>query len=688
MADDFGNGIATSGAMTAGQWKSGEVETSGDSDWFAVTLTASYIYNFSTLPGGGKNSSTTLDPEVTLYDSTGAELAHDLDGGDGEQVSFSHVIRKTGTYYVEVQGENDTTGSYQVLASQGSWVDITRPAITGNYPSDGATATLPFAIRFVFNENMQRGTGTIRITDSSGEVVATYNAATSDAVSISYNELYIDTGTDLDLGEDYRVELPEGAVQDMAGNGNAASSSYNFSTSAPEPDDYGDDLNTNGSLYVHPTDSYLGTIETRGDRDWLRVYLQEGATYEIAIEPPTGKQWTPLDDPYVSLYGTQGGLLAVNDNGGEGDSALIKYTALASGAYYVEARAADHLSLGSYAASIRMLDAAMPVVTSFSPTDEGTRVAVDASVVMSFSEPVVRGSGTIYLKNASGATIEAFSAAGSTRISIVSDAYGSTVTINPTRDLLAATGYRLEIPAGAFKDAAGIGSPAVTSYNFWTVGAGVSLTGDAGDNLLTGSWGEDTLTGLAGDDTLAGGESGHDQLDGGAGVDAAVFPGRAWEYTFHTLAQGRELIHMTGDTDTLIGIERIVFDDMSYAMDIDGTAGTVARILGFVMGTADLPELAGVGLRLLDSGMGEEQLMQKALDLVLGPHFSNTALVELGFANVFGVPAPADALATYVALLDSGDTSPAALALRASWLTENLDNIGFGWLQVAGLPYA
>ncbi|QTP54587.1 hypothetical protein HNO51_07760 [Billgrantia sulfidoxydans] len=78
---------------------------------------------------------------------------------------------------------------------------------------------------------------------------------------------------------------------------------------------------------------------------------------------------------------------------------------------------------------------------------------------------------------------------------------------------------------------------------------------------LDGALGHDTLIGGAGNDILRGGR-GNDVLDGGAGIDTAHMEQNHDAYTVRFDDDGS--IHMAGgseDTDTLVGIERVLFAD-------------------------------------------------------------------------------------------------------------------------------
>jgi len=109
-------------------------------------------------------------------------------------------------------------------------------------------------------------------------------------------------------------------------------------------------------------------------------------------------------------------------------------------------------------------DTTPPILTSTSPADEATRVAIDANLTLIFSEAITRGTGTLELKNSAGTIIESFNIATSTRVTVS----GSTLTVNPFSDLAYSTGYRLEISPGAIKDLSGNSYEGTTAYNFTT----------------------------------------------------------------------------------------------------------------------------------------------------------------------------------------------------------------------------
>jgi len=94
----------------------------------------------------------------------------------------------------------------------------------------------------------------------------------------------------------------------------------------------------------------------------------------------------------------------------------------------------------------------------------------------------------------------------------------------------------------------------------------------------------------------------------------------------------------------------------------------LALCLGAVFGREGLTNklFVGIGLQLLDAGTSYQALMQAALAAKLGANASNTAVVNLLFANVVGTAPDASALALYKGLLDSGTLSQGQLGVAAA----------------------
>lgn len=107
---DIPGDATTTASMAVGEVFEGELELAGDKDWIAVTLTAGQSYSIS-LNGLADGPTDTL---VKVFDSTGALVASNDDGGPGLFSLVSVTPTETETYYVEAGAFGDETGGYAV----------------------------------------------------------------------------------------------------------------------------------------------------------------------------------------------------------------------------------------------------------------------------------------------------------------------------------------------------------------------------------------------------------------------------------------------------------------------------------------------------------------------------------------------------------------------------------------------
>lgn len=116
-------------------------------------------------------------------------------------------------------------------------------------------------------------------------------------------------------------------------------------------------------------------------------------------------------------------------------------------------------------------DATAPTLSSSTPTDNATNVAVTDNIALTFNETVQAGTGSILLKKTSDdTTVATISITDGAQITIS----GSTVTINPTSNLDSSTGYYVQIASGVIKDLANnafAGISLASTLNFTTAAA-------------------------------------------------------------------------------------------------------------------------------------------------------------------------------------------------------------------------
>ncbi len=223
------------------------------------------------------------------------------------------------------------------------------------------------------------------------------------------------------------------------------------------------------------------------------------------------------------------------------------------------------------------------------------------------------------------------------------------------------------------------------------------VLGGDGHDSLAGSLAPDHIRGMAGNDRLSGGLH-NDTLDGGSGVDSVIYDLMRADVTLAFTGWALQAQSSAQGTDTLIGIERLVFSDTALALDLAGHAGQAARTIGALFGATRLTDAALVGaeLALLDGGMAYPDLIAAALRTPLFKQLagtthgvvSNTQFVNLVYANVVGAAPSAEARSLYVGLLNDGSFTQASLAMAASEHAQNAINIDLVGLASHGLAYA
>jgi subtilisin-like proprotein convertase family protein len=227
------------------------------------------------------------------------------------------------------------------------------------------------------------------------------------------------------------------------------------------------------------------------------------------------------------------------------------------------------------------------------------------------------------------------------------------------------------------------------------LGAGQKSTvGNGTFNLAQASVLENAIGGL-GNDSLLGnlannvlrGNRGDDILDGNAGIDTAVFLGSraGYELTIGTKIQVVDKSGLEG-TDNLTKIERLQFADKSVAIDLDGNAGSTAKIIGAVLGNSALknPTYVGIGLSFIDKGMSYSDLGALALNAVGA--ITNDAIVSTLWLNVIGSPASALDKDPFVKMLVNGMKAGDLVALAAD-TAFNTTNINLVGLAQTGIEY-
>lgn len=111
-ADDFPNSPTTSGVVTVGGSATGNIEISGDLDWFSVTLEAGQTVQIS------QNGLGLSDPYLRLRDAGGTFLDSNDDGGPGLDSRITFTPPSGGVYYIEAGAFDTNTGTYEIEVTE------------------------------------------------------------------------------------------------------------------------------------------------------------------------------------------------------------------------------------------------------------------------------------------------------------------------------------------------------------------------------------------------------------------------------------------------------------------------------------------------------------------------------------------------------------------------------------------
>ena len=140
VVDDYAGDTTTTCSVSLGSSVTGDIEISGDDDYFRLSVTSGVTYQID-LEGSETSMGTLADPLFFLRDASGTGLASDDDGGDGRNARIVWAASSTRTVYVDVQDVGDNTGTYTLTVSVGPADDCANDTTTTCSVSPGTPVT-------------------------------------------------------------------------------------------------------------------------------------------------------------------------------------------------------------------------------------------------------------------------------------------------------------------------------------------------------------------------------------------------------------------------------------------------------------------------------------------------------------------------------------------------------------------
>lgn len=222
-----------------------------------------------------------------------------------------------------------------------------------------------------------------------------------------------------------------------------------------------------------------------------------------------------------------------------------------------------------------------------------------------------------------------------------------------------------------------------------------------GSNNLAIAWSTtiENAIGGAGNDTLIGnhtrnyleGNAGDDWLNGNEDIDTAIYSGTRSSHSILLLDNGHiQVSNISAGTDTLVSIERVQFDDLKLAFDLNAHAGTAAKIMASTFGAAVLNNhhLIGAAVHLLDQGIPVHRLAQAALTLQLGENYSAAQTIDLLYRNLTQhTYTPKEIISNLEGQITQGSFDEIGLALIVAEMPATSWNIGLPALATYGMAY-
>ena len=211
---------------------------------------------------------------------------------------------------------------------------------------------------------------------------------------------------------------------------------------------------------------------------------------------------------------------------------------------------------------------------------------------------------------------------------------------------------------------------------------------------VIGSPYDDLLTGTSRNDRFVPGE-GNDRVNGEGGLDWVVFDQKRSDYDLAISPFSGRLLVTARDgqsgSDSLQGIERLEFSDSALAFDMNGSAGSIAKLIATVFGKASLDNSALIGryLNLSDQGTGLAQLAEgmfqsQEFAKQWGPR-SDESVARALVQHVFMRSASDTDLALLIPILKQyGQATIAVVGSELPILVNQVDLVGYAEF---GLPY-
>jgi hypothetical protein len=315
--------------------------------------------------------------------------------------------------------------------------EIVNPTLISTYPTDNSSS-IPVSsnLLMTFSENVKPGYGFIVISD--GSDIRTIDVLNPTFVTFVGSVVTINPSLDLLPNVTYYVQLQSGVIVDLNSNpylGIDDTTTFNFTM-----------LDTINPYLVSstPSDNSTGVLVSSNVVLTFSEVVQAGSGF-VYLSNLVDYRTISISDTNQITFNSN--LVTINPTTNLSDSS--SYSVMVSNGAIVDSGNNAFLGITNTSTlNFSVEDISSPTLSSSAPYNGSTNQAKGVSILLTFTESVQAGSGTIIVSN--GVDVRTYSVPSQ---GVVFN--GSVVTITPSSDFSSASTYSVQISTGSVKDSSG-----------------------------------------------------------------------------------------------------------------------------------------------------------------------------------------------------------------------------------------